>query len=561
MSDDLSARLALVRDVIARSPEPLHLPLGVMFRPLDGRDHLRAWESHTARSAHDAAFAPATLYVNVPFCARVCTFCLLSAKTTPGRDAVEAYAQALLRQIDLYEPAARALRFRSLHVGGGTPTILNESQLDALFTSLARFRRDEGFQIGVEAHPATATPARLRVLARHGVHRLSFGIETLTPHVLARVNRADQTEARARAAVTEARRQGFTVNLDLLAGLPGEDAASWRETVRKALSLEPDSMSVNRFLGENSALARFGLGATEGEKRRVDAMLLEADAVIREHAPPRWPEEPLTRAGFGSQYVWERANGARRYFQDDMIGPVSTLAFGHGALGHLHGHHFSTPAGTIDTWVSSLARGEPPPMLAAPTPPRFEMAFFAAEHACRGDLTRRAFADVFRRDLLAVFGPELRFLAARGLLARRGDALVKRPNTHFQVTHLLAFLLRDEATLTAQRNSLETPSPEASERNPHPANADALEGLEHLDTLALDVGDGLDSDAATRLAELSERRRLPVLIRGSARRETAQYERLDEELPPSMLWVRIAIRASQASRGEQRLATQPSNAP
>ena len=154
----------------------------------------------------------------------------------------------------------------------------------------------------------------------------------------------------------------------------------------------------------------------------------------------------------------------------------------------------------------------------------------------------------------------IRFLAARGLLARRGDALVKRPNTHFQVTHLLAFLLRDEATLTAQRHTLETPSPEASEHNPHPTNADALEGLEHLDTLALDVGDGLDSDAATRLAELSERRRLPVLIRGSARRETAQYERLDEELPPSMLWVRIAIRASQASRGEQRLATQPSTA-
>lgn len=560
---DLAARLALVRRVIALSPEPLHLPVGLVFRPLEGRAHLRAWEEHAERCARGAAFAPATLYVNVPFCARVCTFCLLSAVRAPGKDAVAAYVDALLRQIAMYEPVARGMRFHSLHVGGGTPTLLDEAQLDALFTALARFPRAEGFQIGVEAHPATATPGRLAVLARHGVHRLSFGVETLTPRVLAAVNRADQTEARVRAAVAEARRLGFAVNLDLLAGLPGEDDASWAATVEAALSLAPDSMSVNRFLGENSALARHGFGPDARENRRVDAMLLRADAIVRDKAPPRWPEAPIARAGFGSQYVWER-EGARRYFQDDMIGPTSTLAFGHGALGHVYGRHFSVPAGSVDDYVASLARGEAPDALAAPVSERFEMAFFVAEHACRGDLTTASFARVFRRGMLAVFGDELRFLASRGLLARRGaDGLAKVPDASFQVTHLLAFLLRDEAALAAQARALEGRRESDGDDGFLALSGD--EGFEALErrvaqgaqVLKVDVGGGLDGDAATRLAALGGRRGLRVLVRGSERRETDQYASLDEELPPSMLWVRIAIRASQASRGEQRLAVKP----
>lgn len=559
-ASDLAARLALVRRVIERSPEPLHLPLGLVFHPLRGGAHLRDWEAHADRCARGVAFTPATLYVHVPFCARVCTFCLLSASRTPGRDAVAAYVAALLRHIDLYEPVARGLRFHSLHVGGGTPTLLDERQLDALLTSLSRFRRAEGFRVGVEAHPATATPARLATLARHGVHRVSLGVETLTPRVLDNVNRGDQTPRRVHAAVAEARKHGLLVNLDLLAGLPGEDDESWARTVAEALALEPDSMSVNRFLGENSDLARHGLGHDPTEKRRVDGMLLRADAIIRERRPPRWPESPLTRAGFGSQYVWERSDDARRYFQDDMIGPASTLAFGYGALGHLYGRHFSAPAGSVEDYVGHLSRGEAPDVVAAPAGERFEMAFFVAEHACRGDLTTGLFARVFRRELLTVFGEELRFLASRGLLARRGDGLVKTSDAGFQVTHLLAFLLRDTQSLAAQARALEGPRATlAGDGYATLSGGDDLASLEDLaspddEALKVDVGDGLDSEAATRLAALGSRRGLRVLVRGSERRETAQYEALDEELPPSMLWVRIAIRASQAARGAQRLA-------
>jgi coproporphyrinogen III oxidase-like Fe-S oxidoreductase len=560
---ELALRLEQVTRALALSSEPLHVPLGVVFRPESGESHMRAWADHAARAARGEAFAPATLYVHVPFCARVCTYCLLSAVRIPGKDVVQAYVIALRQQMAMFEPVVRDLRFGSIHVGGGTPTILDERALDDLFSDLARLPRSEGALIGVEAHPATSTPGRLRVLKEHGVHRLSFGVESMTPGVLQNVNREDQNEARVRAAVAEARRLGFSINVDLLAGLPGETAESWRETVQKTLSLEPDSLSVNRFLGENSPLAAFGYGPDEAENRRADAMLMDADRAIREGAPPRWPEEPLTRPGFGTQYVWDRSSDARRYFQDDMIGPVSTLAIGAGALGHVYGRGFSIPRGSVADYVASLSRGEPPEMMVAPIDERFEKAFFAADQACRGSLSRQAWRRIFGRDIAEDLGKELSFLIQRGLITGSGDRLSKPPSLEFQVMHLLAFLLRDGASLAREVRALETASLPRAPREgevvdlSRGADLDAvLARLADQGSLRVDVGDGLDGETATRLATLARRadkQGISIEVEGADRRALREYDHVRAEMPPSMLWVRIAIRASQASRGEQRL--------
>ena len=557
---ELAARLILVRRAFALSPEPLHAPLGLVFRPESGEAHLRAWTEHAARAAEGRAFAPATLYVHVPFCARVCTYCLLSAVRTPGKEAVAAYVTALRRQIALFEPIVRGLRFGSIHFGGGTPTLLDERQIDDLLTDLARLPRTENAQIGVEAHPATSTPGRLAVLRRHGVHRLSFGVESLTPAVLRAVNREDQTEARVRSAVTEARRLGFAINIDLLAGLPGETAESWALTVQKTLDLAPDSLSVNRFLGEGSTLAAFGYSPNDDENSRADAMLLAADAIVREASPPRWPEEPLLRPAFGTQYVWDRSDAARRYFQDDMIGPVSTLALGHGALGHVYGRSFSVPAGSIADYQAKLDRGEPPDMLACAVDERFEMAFFAADQAARGRLSRDVFARVFGRDLAAAFPRELDHLLRTGLLAERDGVLRKPPRLDFQASHLLAFLLRDGATLAGQVRALEKArlsGDDSGEGIPFASgdDIDALLARHAADArgLVLDVGAGLDGETATKLAAIGAKKGLAIEIRGDDNRALREYGHVREEVPPSMLWVRIAIRAAQASRGEQRL--------
>jgi coproporphyrinogen III oxidase-like Fe-S oxidoreductase len=496
-AEELERRLALVREVLAQSPDPLEEPFGVVYAPMSGEEYVRSWKEHADRAASGDAHAAAVLYVHVPFCARVCSYCLLSASKTPGKGPVESYVRALRSEIAMMEPAVRPLRFSSLHVGGGTPSLLGEQQLDELLGDLSRFGRADGFQIGVEAHPSTASPSKLRVLQRHGVHRVSFGVESFTPDVLRAVHRGDQTAERVTAAVDAARTCGLSVNLDLLAGLPGETEASFAESVRRALELRPDSMSVNRFLAENSALEEVGFGTLEVETRRGDRMLLDADRIIREVAPPRWPREPLATPGYGTQYVWDHSDRARSYFQQDMIGPASTLALGHGGMGHVLGRFHAIAAGDFTDYVGALERGEPPAMLASPTTARFEMGFFLAERAFRDAVSPRDFAAVFRQDPRVVFGDELAFLVAHGLLRVRDGRVYKPRDRSFQVTHLLAFL-------------------------------------------------ALDGETLERSASRRRRQALPGVAR-------AQYEAIGAELPPSLLWCRMAIRASRA-RGLVRRA-------
>ena len=314
---------------------------------------------------------------------------------------------------------------------------------------------------------------------------------------------------------------------------------------------------MNRFLGENSALASFGYAPDEAESRAADRMLLEADACIWREAPPRWPEKPIERASFGMQYVWDRSNAARRYFQDDMIGPTSTLALGHGALGHVHGRGFAIPAGGVQDYIDALREGAMPRMVHAPVDARFEMAFFATEQACRGDLSPARFARMFGVRLEDAFGRELRFLLAERLLAVRGKALAKPPRPDFQSAHLLAFLLRDVEALQAGLAALQSVDAGASApEGPPRVGAHELTRLLETDPEAarevhLEVGRGLDAATATQLATAGKRG-WRIEVHGEQRRPLREYAYLGE-LPPSMLWTRLAIRAAQSARGEQRL--------
>lgn len=479
---ELDERLRLVADALARSPDPLEAPFGLGFARQAGAEHLEAWGRH-ARTTR----APLVLYIHVPFCARVCDYCLLSARRARGRAFTDAYVAALRREIALVAPATAPLRASALHVGGGTPSLLAADQLDALLGDLERFPRAPGFRVGVECHPRSTTRDKIEVLAARGVGRISLGVESFTPEVLRGIDRADQRPDDVRRAVDEARRAGLAVNVDVLAGLPGETEASFAETIRQAVTLDVSSLSVNRFLAENTPLAAGGWAPGEEDVRRADRMLLLADRLIRELRPPRWPDRPLAEPSYGAQYVWDPEED-RPYFQEDMIGPTSTLALGHGGMGHALGERFWTSADDPADYVRALEEGRAPDVLSCPIPPRFDPAFYVADRATRGMLSARAFAAAFGVALDDVFGPELAHLCARGRLAREGDRVWKPRDRGFQALHLLAALC-----FTADELRARWPADGAA---PPPGARD--------------------------------------------------YALVGAELPPSLIWCRIAMRAARA---------------
>lgn len=188
---------------------------------------------------------PASLYIHIPYCDRLCWFCACHTKQTHRYEPVADYLGYLHREIGLVSAAARHPAVGAVHFGGGSPTMLRPDDLRALDAALRTafdFRPDAS--VSVEIDPNDITDERLDALAEIGLTRASLGIQDFDPKVQAAINR-DQSFADTEAVVNGLRRRGVaSVNLDLLYGLPHQTQTSLAETVRLALSMRPDRIAL-----------------------------------------------------------------------------------------------------------------------------------------------------------------------------------------------------------------------------------------------------------------------------------------------------------------------------
>ncbi len=553
----LEARLSSAIRAVDASPDPVRDVLGMVFRPLDVDVHHTAWRRLASLAHEGKLHREVVLYVHLPFCARVCGYCLLASRPSGGRERIRRYLQAIEREMEVTSALIAPLSIATVHIGGGTPTLLSADELDRLLTQIrSHFHLAEGAPIGVEAHPSTTTRDKLDVLARHGVSRLSFGIETFDAAALRAVQRDDQTEAKVRLAITAAKDAGIAeVNVDLLAGLPHESVASFARSVEIALSLEPSSMSVNRYLAESSPLAAYGYVPTLEEQRDVDAMLLAADERVFALRPPTLPRERLRAAGYGTQYVWDPKGSARAYFQSDMIGPASVLTLGHGVLGHQHGGSYYTSGASLDGWIDGWLAGRPPAPLIRPLSMRYERAFYVVDRLCRGTLSASEFERLFHTSLEAAFGAELACLERSNLAERHDGAWIRSDGASVSAAHLLGFFMEPTT-----HDGPDGPTPSAPSAAAHvevDSVDDAIAAIAALarptgspaPVLALSIRRTLTAAEASRLRVAAERSGFVIEIARSDRDAAlAQYRSIEAELPPSVLWCRIAMAAARASR-------------
>jgi putative oxygen-independent coproporphyrinogen III oxidase len=187
--------------------------------------------------------ARAGLYVHVPFCLTRCGYC--DFNTYAGLEHLRgSYVQALAGEADLAAPGWAGVAFASIFLGGGTPTMLDPEVLGSLLERLrTRFEVEPGAEVTVEANPDTVDDGALSRLLDAGVTRLSLGVQSFDPAVLASLERLHSPGA-ARAAYAAARRAGFDdVNLDLIYGADGETLGSWDRTLREAVALGPEHVS------------------------------------------------------------------------------------------------------------------------------------------------------------------------------------------------------------------------------------------------------------------------------------------------------------------------------
>ncbi|MFC8732705.1 radical SAM family heme chaperone HemW [Luteimicrobium sp. NPDC057192] len=229
--------------------------------PADGA--LPAWVRPAAAPGASAAAGPAVerafgVYVHVPFCTVRCGYCDFNTYTSSelgGGASQVAYADTALRELDL---AARVLddaglggrAVSTVFFGGGTPTVLPADDLARLLGGV----RDgwglaEGAEVTTEANPDSVTPDSLRVLAEAGFTRVSFGMQSAVPRVLATLDRTHDPR-RIPEVVAWAREAGLDVSLDLIYGTPGESVDDWRASVETALETGVDHVSAYALVVE-----------------------------------------------------------------------------------------------------------------------------------------------------------------------------------------------------------------------------------------------------------------------------------------------------------------------
>ncbi|MEK7689418.1 MAG: oxygen-independent coproporphyrinogen III oxidase [Bdellovibrionota bacterium] len=201
-----------------------------------------------------AGCSAGAIYVHIPFCESLCTYCGCNTRITRNRTVAAPYVDTILKEWDLVrrnlvEHGALAnlqtpYDLAELHLGGGTPTFLTPEELDHLVSGLfqhARLAPDA--ELSVEADPRVTTRAHLETLARLGFRRLSLGIQDFDPEVQELVNRVQTRDMVARV-VDQARELGFTsINFDLIYGLPKQCLESIAYTIRVVEGLRPDRIA------------------------------------------------------------------------------------------------------------------------------------------------------------------------------------------------------------------------------------------------------------------------------------------------------------------------------
>jgi putative oxygen-independent coproporphyrinogen III oxidase len=199
---------------------------------------------------------PFGVYVHVPFCATRCGYCDFNTYTAielGGGASAASYADTAIAEVALGRRVLgdHEVPVSTVFFGGGTPTLLPAADLVRVLHNIDdRFGLAAGAEVTTEANPESVTPESLAVLRAGGFNRISFGMQSAVPQVLATLDR-QHTPGRAAAAVAEAREAGFdSLSVDLIYGTPGESDDDWRTSLTAAIQTEVDHVSAYSLIVE-----------------------------------------------------------------------------------------------------------------------------------------------------------------------------------------------------------------------------------------------------------------------------------------------------------------------
>jgi oxygen-independent coproporphyrinogen-3 oxidase len=286
-----------------------------------------------------------SLYYHIPFCAHRCAYC--DFNTYAGQeDSIPAYVEALQKEIQIVGRSTPAnLQVHTIFFGGGTPSLLNASQLEFILNSIqSNFPLTTKVEISLEANPGTCSPEFLQDIRRLGFNRISFGVQSANPNELRLLERIHDYGDVVNA-VKWSRQAGFdNLNIDLIYGLPEQKMADWQRTVNLILGLHPEHLSLYALTLEHGT--PFGRWSQRGLMPTPNP---DTAAEMYE-----WAEGRLASDGYDQYEIsnWSKPGMECRHNLQYWRN-LTYLGFGAGAHGHGGGYRCSNVL-RIRTYIDRL---------------------------------------------------------------------------------------------------------------------------------------------------------------------------------------------------------------
>lgn len=277
------------------------------------------------------------LYIHIPFCKAKCNYCDFNSYA--GReDDVPGYFDALKKEIELYKEKLQDFVFRTVFIGGGTPSLVSSKYIYDVFNLCKqRFNILHDAEVSIEVNPGTLSYEKLLSYKSMGINRLSIGLQAWQDRILkslGRIHRVDEFVENYNLA----KKVGFkNINIDLIFGLPVQTLNDWRETLKNVICLEPSHVSCYSLKIEDDTV--FGRQLTVGELISPDDgldrdMYYAAIDELCKHNYKHYEISNFSRPGFeckhnlvywrGEQYIGLGA-GAHSYFQGKRFNNILSL--------------------------------------------------------------------------------------------------------------------------------------------------------------------------------------------------------------------------------------------
>ena len=295
--------------------------------------------------------SPLGLYVHIPFCRRRCKFCYYKVFTDKNAAEVQRYVDAVLAEAEIFARRAafsgRSLRF--VYFGGGTPSYISARHLESLFNGLKRILNwDDVQEVTFECEPGTLTLPKLETIRRVGVTRVSLGIENFDDAILEENGRAHLTKEIYRAEPWIRNLDFDQLNIDLIAGMVGETWETWKDSVRKTIEMDPDSVTIYQMeLPFNTVYSQ----------RLLDGSTVPIADWSTKRAWHDYAFSELADAGFetSSAYTMVKSGRDGRFvYRDSVWHGCDLLGIGVSSFGHVGGVHFQN----LSQWEPYLQKVE-----------------------------------------------------------------------------------------------------------------------------------------------------------------------------------------------------------